>query len=151
MHCQDQIITDEPTKTENEEYQIENEVGELKITYATDLEGDPRDIAKERWKFAGYSPAIHSFCFPPKKDNPPNFLLLWSEPKKKFFKNSFSGEHHCYSSSGVHFFPPNMHDPPNLLIWNLLKEEFLGNLFYSLEEVVVNKIKEAMQKKLRKN
>ena len=32
---------DEPTKEENEEYQVDNEVGELKITYFTDLEGDP--------------------------------------------------------------------------------------------------------------
>ena len=39
MHCQDQII--EPTKKEKAEYQADNEVGELKITYATDLEGDP--------------------------------------------------------------------------------------------------------------
>ena len=48
----------ESTKEENEEYQLENEVGELKITYATDLEGDPSEIAKER--FAGYSPAMHT-------------------------------------------------------------------------------------------
>ena len=32
---------DKPTKAENEEYQKDNEVGELKITYATDLEGYP--------------------------------------------------------------------------------------------------------------
>jgi len=32
---------DEPTKEENEEYQVDDEVGELKITYSTDLEGDP--------------------------------------------------------------------------------------------------------------
>ena len=35
---------DEPTKEKNEEYQVENEVGELKITYATDLEGDPQRL-----------------------------------------------------------------------------------------------------------
>jgi len=33
-------------KKENDEYQIENEVRELKITYATDLDGDPPEIAK---------------------------------------------------------------------------------------------------------
>ena len=57
MHCQDQII--EPTKKEKAEYQGDNEVGELKITYATDLEGDPEKIAKERRRFAGYFPAVH--------------------------------------------------------------------------------------------
>ena len=31
---------DKPTKAENEEYQKDNEVGELKVTYATDLDGD---------------------------------------------------------------------------------------------------------------
>ena len=32
----------------------------MKITYATDLEGDPPEIEKKRWRFAGYSPAVHS-------------------------------------------------------------------------------------------
>ena len=32
----------------------ENEVGELKITYATDLKGDPAEIAKEKWRLPGY-------------------------------------------------------------------------------------------------
>ena len=59
MPYQDQTIQ-EPSKEENEEYQLENEVGELKITYATDLEGDPSEIAKERRRFAGYSPAMHN-------------------------------------------------------------------------------------------
>ena len=31
----------------------------MKITIATDLEGDPAEIAKERRKFAGYPSAIH--------------------------------------------------------------------------------------------
>ena len=51
---------DVPTKEENEEYQADNEVGELKMTYATDLEWDPAEIAKERWRLAGYWPAMHS-------------------------------------------------------------------------------------------
>ena len=43
---------DEPTKEKNDKYQIYNEVGELKITYATDLDGDPAEIAKERQTFS---------------------------------------------------------------------------------------------------
>ena len=43
---------DEPTEAENEEYQIDNEVGELKITYATNLEGDPAEIGKEKQEFS---------------------------------------------------------------------------------------------------
>ena len=46
---------DELMKRENKKYQTGNEVGELKITYATDLEADPVEIAKERQRFAGYS------------------------------------------------------------------------------------------------
>ena len=39
MHCQNHADhLDEPTKKENEEYEANNEVGELKITYATDKE-----------------------------------------------------------------------------------------------------------------
>ena len=38
---------DESIKKENEEYQIKKEVEELKITYATDLEGDPAEKTKE--------------------------------------------------------------------------------------------------------
>ena len=45
---------DEPTKEENKEYQLDDEVGEFKITYATDLDSDLEEIAKERRKFAGY-------------------------------------------------------------------------------------------------
>ena len=37
-----------------------NEVGELKITYATELEGDWAEIAMMRQKFAWYPPLIHS-------------------------------------------------------------------------------------------
>ena len=51
---------DEPSKEENEEYQADNEVAELKITYATNLGGDPAEIAKERQRFAGYLPAVHN-------------------------------------------------------------------------------------------
>ena len=32
----------------------------MKIAFATDLEGDPAEKAKERWKFAGYPSAIHN-------------------------------------------------------------------------------------------
>ena len=45
---------DEPTKEENKEYQLDDEVGEFKITYATDLDSDLEEIAIERRKFAGY-------------------------------------------------------------------------------------------------
>ena len=51
---------DEPTEEKNEEYQKANEVGEMKITFASELEGNPVEIGKERRKFAGYQPAIHN-------------------------------------------------------------------------------------------
>ena len=35
---------DEPTKEENEEYQEANEVGEMKITFASELEGNPVEV-----------------------------------------------------------------------------------------------------------
>ena len=38
---------DEPSMEENEEYQVDNEIGELKITYTTYLEEDLADIDKE--------------------------------------------------------------------------------------------------------
>ena len=50
---------DEPTTEENEEYQEANEVGEMKITFASELEGNPMEIGKVRRKFAGYPSAIH--------------------------------------------------------------------------------------------
>ena len=50
----------EPTTEENEEYQEANEVGEMKITLASELIGNPVEIGKERQKFAGYLPAIHN-------------------------------------------------------------------------------------------
>ena len=51
---------DEPTAEENEYYQEANEVGEMKITCASELEGNPVEIGKERRKFAGYPPAIQN-------------------------------------------------------------------------------------------
>ena len=51
---------DEPTAEENEEDQEANEVGEMKITFASELEGDPVEIGKVRRKFAGYPPAVHN-------------------------------------------------------------------------------------------
>ena len=51
---------DEPTAEEIEEYQEANEVEEMKITFASELEGNPVEIGRERRKFAGYSPAIHN-------------------------------------------------------------------------------------------
>jgi len=51
---------DEPTAEENEEYQEANEVGEMKITLASEIEGNPVEIGKSRRKFAGYLPAIHN-------------------------------------------------------------------------------------------
>ena len=32
----------------------------MKITFASELNGDPEEIGKERQKFAGYPPAVHS-------------------------------------------------------------------------------------------
>ena len=51
---------DEPTTEENEEYQEANEVGEMKITFASELAGNPVEIGKVRRKFAGYPPAVHN-------------------------------------------------------------------------------------------
>ena len=51
---------DELTAEENEEYQKAIEVGEMKITFASELEGNPVEIGKERQKFAKYLPAIHN-------------------------------------------------------------------------------------------
>ena len=50
---------DEPTADENEEYQGANEVGVMKITFASELEGNPVEIGKER-RISGYPPAIHN-------------------------------------------------------------------------------------------
>ena len=49
--------SDEPT---TEEYQEANKVGGMKITFASELEGNPVEIGKGRSKFAGYPPAIHN-------------------------------------------------------------------------------------------
>ena len=49
----------EPTTEENEEYQEANKVGEMKITFASELEGNPVEIGKGRRKFARYPPTIH--------------------------------------------------------------------------------------------
>ena len=38
----------------------ENEVGEMKITFASELEGNPLEIGREQQKFAGYPPAVHN-------------------------------------------------------------------------------------------
>ena len=43
---------DKPTEEENEEYQEANKVGEMKITFASELEGNPVEVGRERWKFA---------------------------------------------------------------------------------------------------
>ena len=51
---------DEPTAEENEEYQEANEVGEMKITFASDIVGDPVEVGKVRRKFAGYSSAVYN-------------------------------------------------------------------------------------------
>ena len=45
---------EEPTKEEYEEYQLNDEVGEFKTTYTTDLDRVLEEIARERWKFVGY-------------------------------------------------------------------------------------------------
>ena len=39
--------SDEPTTEENEEYQEANKVGEMKITFASELEGNPVNRKKE--------------------------------------------------------------------------------------------------------
>ena len=51
---------DEPTTKENEEYQEANEVVEMKITFASELEGNPVEIGKVRRKFSGYPPTVHN-------------------------------------------------------------------------------------------
>ena len=51
---------DEPTAEENKEHQEDNEVGEMKITFAFELQGDSEEIGIEIQKFAGYLPAVHS-------------------------------------------------------------------------------------------
>ena len=45
---------------EKEEYQEANEVGEMKITFASELEGNPVEIGRVWQKFARYPPAIHN-------------------------------------------------------------------------------------------
>ena len=42
----------------NVKYQLDNEVGEMKITFATYLEGETAEIAKERQKFTRYLPRV---------------------------------------------------------------------------------------------
>ena len=54
--------SDEPTEEENEEHQEANEGGEMKITFASALQGDPVEIGKVWRKFDGYPPAIHNLC-----------------------------------------------------------------------------------------
>ena len=51
---------DEPTTEENEEYQEANDVGEMKITFTSELEGNTVEIGKMRQKFARYPPAFHN-------------------------------------------------------------------------------------------
>ena len=51
---------DEPTAEENEEHHEENEVGEMKIIFATDIQGDLEEIGKLRRDFTGYAPAVLS-------------------------------------------------------------------------------------------
>ena len=43
---------DEPIEEENEEYQEAIKVGEMKINFASEIEGNPVEIGKERRKFA---------------------------------------------------------------------------------------------------
>ena len=50
----------EPTAEENAENQIDKEVGEMKKAFASDLDRDPTEIAKERRRFIGYPPSVHS-------------------------------------------------------------------------------------------
>ena len=51
---------DKPTAEENAEHQVDNEVDEMKITFASELDGEPKEIVKERLKFIGYPAAVHS-------------------------------------------------------------------------------------------
>jgi hypothetical protein len=55
-----QMLYLKPTEEKNAEYQEANEVGEMKITFASELDGNPVEIGRERQKFAGYPPAIHN-------------------------------------------------------------------------------------------
>ena len=51
---------DEPTDEENKKHQEANEFGEIKITFASELDRDPVVIGRERQKFAGYPPTVHN-------------------------------------------------------------------------------------------
>ena len=51
---------DEPTAEENEEHQEENEVGEMKITFADEIHGDPEEMGRSRRDFQSYVTAVHS-------------------------------------------------------------------------------------------
>ena len=35
-------------------------MGEIKIAFASDLDREPEDIAKDRQRFIGYQPAVHN-------------------------------------------------------------------------------------------
>ena len=54
------VIHKKRSEKMNVEYQLNNEVGEMKITFARDLEEKTAEIAKERRRLTGYPPTVRS-------------------------------------------------------------------------------------------
>ena len=71
----------------NLEYQLGNNEVKMKITFATDLEGDPAEIAKERGKLARYLSPKHSM----NQDQEKN---LYQEKQQDQEKHKDQEKHH---------------------------------------------------------
>ena len=77
---------DEPTTEENEEYQEANEVGEMTITFASELEGNPVEIEKGRDAIV----PIHWVYLIPKPDVEKN-VSTWTETIQERFQTAYAG------------------------------------------------------------
>ena len=77
---------DEPTTEENEEYQEANEVGEMTITFASELEGNPVEIEKGRDSIV----PIHWVYLIPKPDVEKN-VSTWTETIQERFQTAYAG------------------------------------------------------------
>ena len=75
----------------NLEYQLGNNEVKMKITFATDLEGDPAEIAKERGKFARYLSPKHSINQEKHQDQEKN---LYQEKQQDQEKHKDQEKHH---------------------------------------------------------
>ena len=81
--------------------------------------------ARKPTSISSCPPQAEDSFYPPKMENPSHFLLLWSQPKTEFQRNSFLGELRSYSSSGVFLsstknrwfssFPPLVENPSHSL------------------------------------